>query len=83
VFIRSISPAVVNAALKQLRGPLGTVKTKSAVFTMFRCLVLATKVREEMKRITQYTHIDTSNNLNMYVITYEHQREYNTYVTRM
>ena len=50
VFIRGISPAVVNAALKQLRGPLGTVKTKSAVFTMFRCLVLATKVREGMER---------------------------------
>ena len=49
-FIRNMSPAIVNAALKQLRGPLGTVKTKSAVFTMFRCLVLATKVREGMER---------------------------------
>ena len=44
IFIRNMSPAIVNAALKQLRGPLGTVKTKSAVFIMFRSLVLATKV---------------------------------------
>jgi hypothetical protein len=48
VYLREISPSIVNAALKQLRGPLGNVKTKSAVFTMFRSLVLATQVRERV-----------------------------------
>ena len=48
VYLRSISGSIVHSALKLLKGREGTVKTKCGVFSMLKCLVIATQVWRRM-----------------------------------
>ena len=44
-YLRTISPSIVHSALRLVKGPEGTIRTKCGVFSMLKYLVVATQVR--------------------------------------